>query len=125
MSFWDIIWFIIISYVFVAWLMVLFTIISDVFRDRDLSGLAKAAWVLALVFVPFLTALVYLAMRGPGMAQRQNRVLEQARAQQEDYIRSVATTNGAAADIAQAKSLMDAGTINQAEFDAIKQKALA
>ena len=125
MSFWDVIWFILISYVFIAYLMLLFNIIGDVFRDRELSGFAKAAWMFALVFVPFLTAIVYLISRGAGMAERQYQAAERARSRQDDYIRSVASSNGAAADIAQAKSLLDSGAIDQTEFDAIKRMALA
>jgi hypothetical protein len=127
MDFWDFIWFLIISYVFIAYLMMLFMIISDVFRDRELSGFAKAAWMIALIFLPFLTAIVYFISRGAGMAERRYQAAEQARSQQEDYIRSVASSNGggAASDIAQAKSLLDSGAIDQAEFDALKRKALA
>ncbi len=125
MSFWDFVWFIVISYVFIAYLMMLFNIIGDIFRDRELSGFGKAAWMIALVFVPFLTAIVYLISRGSGMAERHYQAAEQARSRQDDYIRSVASSNGAASDIAQAKSLLDSGAITQTEFDALKQKALA
>jgi hypothetical protein len=69
MSFWDVVWFIFISFAFVAYLMVMFSIISDLFRDRDASGVAKAVWVVALIFLPFLTSLVYLIVRGRGMAE--------------------------------------------------------
>jgi hypothetical protein len=125
-SFWDIIWFIVISFVFVAYLMMLFNIIGDVFRDRELSGFAKALWMIALIFLPFLTAIVYLISRGSGMAERQYQAVEQARSRQDDYIRSVAGgSTGTADEIARAKSLLDSGAINQTEYDAIKQKALA
>ena len=127
MDFWDFLWFLLISYLFIAYLMMLFMIISDVFRDRELSGFLKAAWMIALIFLPFLTAIVYFISRGSGMAERQHQAAEQARSQQENYIRSVASSNGssAASDIAQAKSLLDSGAIDQAEFDALKRKALA
>ena len=126
-SFWDFFWFIIISYVFIAYLMMLFNIIGDIFRDRELSGFAKGAWMVALIFLPFLTALVYLISRGQGMAERQYKAVEQARSRQDDYIRSVASSerSSSADEIAQAKSLLDSGAINQAEFDALKAKALA
>lgn len=120
---WDFIWMFFTIFVFFAWLMALFSIIGDLFRDRALSGWAKAVWLLFLIFVPFLTALVYLIARGSGMAER---ALSQAKAQKsatDDYIRSV--SGGAAGEIAQAKALLDAGTISQAEFDALKAKALA
>ena len=64
MSFWDIVWFIFISFAFVAYLMVMFSILSDLFRDRDTSGIVKAVWVVALIFLPFLTSLLYLIIRG-------------------------------------------------------------
>jgi hypothetical protein len=124
-SFWDFFWFIIISYVFIAYLMMLFNIIGDIFRDRELSGFAKGAWMVALIFLPFLAALVYLISRGTGMAQRQYKAVEQARSQQDDYIRSVAGSTSSADEIAQAKALLDTGAINQAEFEGLKAKALA
>jgi hypothetical protein len=127
-SFWDFFWFIIISYVFIAYLMMLFNIIGDIFRDRELPGIAKGVWMVALIFVPFVTAIVYLISRGSGMAQRQYQAVEQQRSKQDEYIRSVAGSGGggtAADEIARAKSLLDSGAIDQAEFNALKAKALA
>jgi biopolymer transport protein ExbB/TolQ len=124
MSFWDIVWFIIISFAFVAYLMVLFSIIGDLFRDPDESGAMKAVWIVALIFLPFLTALLYLVIRGKGMAERQVNALEQAKADQDAYIRQVAGTSGPADQIAQAKAMLDAGAINQAEYDRLKAHAL-
>ena len=124
MSFWDIIWFIIVSFAFIAYLMVMFQIIGDLFRDRETSGAMKAVWIIALILFPFLTAVVYLVARGKGMHERQASALREARAGQEDYIRSVATASPAD-QIAQAKGLLDSGAISQAEFDALKAKALA
>ena len=124
MSFWDIIWFIIVSFAFIAYLMVLFNIIGDLFRDRSVSGGMKAVWMICLIFLPFLTAVVYLIARGQGMYERQADAMQQARASQEEYIRSVAAASPAD-QIAQAKGLLDSGAISQAEFDALKAKALA
>jgi hypothetical protein len=124
MSFWDIIWFIIVSFAFIAYLMVMFQIIGDLFRDRETSGAMKAVWIIALILFPFLTAVVYLVVRGKGMYERQASALHDARASQEDYIRSVATASPGD-QIAQAKGLLDSGAISQAEFDALKAKALA
>ncbi|KAA9110259.1 SHOCT domain-containing protein [Microbacterium rhizomatis] len=126
-SFWDIIWWFLWIFVFVAYLFVLFAILGDLFRDHKLNGWWKAVWIVFLVFFPFITALVYLIARGRGMAERGQ---AQAKAQQEAqaaYIQSVA--GGAAAsspadEIAKAKTLLDAGTITQAEYDQIKTKAL-
>jgi predicted PurR-regulated permease PerM len=124
MSFWDIIWFIIVSFAFIAYLMVLFNIIGDLFRDRSVSGVMKAVWMICLIFLPFLTAILYLIVRGPKMYERQAEALQQVRASQDDYIRSVAAASPAD-QIAQAKGLLDSGAISQAEFDALKAKALS
>ena len=125
MSFWDIIWFIIVSFAFIAYLMVLFNILGDLFRDKDLSGGLKAVWVICLIFLPFVTALVYLITRGHGMAERQAESVGQMREAQDAYIKSVAAGTSPSDQILQAKALLDAGTINQAEYDALKAKARA
>jgi predicted PurR-regulated permease PerM len=125
MSFWDIIWFIIVSFAFIAYLMVMFNILGDIFRDKGLSGGLKAVWVICLIFLPFLTALVYLIARGRGMAERQAATVGRMQEAQDAYIKSVAGSKSAAEEIAQAKSLLDAGTISQAEYDTLKAKALA
>jgi hypothetical protein len=124
MSFWDVVWFIFISFAFVAYLMVMFSIIGDLFRDRDVSGVAKAAWVIALIFLPFLSSLVYLITRGTGMAERAGRAAEVARQRQDAYIREVAGKTTPTDQIAQARAMFDAGAISQSEFDALKTKAL-
>ncbi len=124
MSFWDIVWFIIISFAFVAYLMVMFSILVDLFRDREESGLMKAVWVVALIVFPLLTALVYLIVRGRGMAERQMRDTAAAQAQQEQYIREVAAKSSPADQIAQARKMLDDGMISQPEFERLKEKAL-
>jgi hypothetical protein len=124
MSFWDVVWFIFISFAFVAYLMVMFSIISDLFRDRDVSGVAKALWVVALIFVPFLSSLVYLITRGRGMAERSFRSAAEARQQQDAYIRQVAGQTSPTDQIAQARAMLDSGVISQSEYDALKTKAL-
>jgi hypothetical protein len=124
MSFWDVVWFIFISFAFVAYLMVMFSIISDLFRDRDVSGVAKALWVVALIFVPFLSSLVYLITRGRGMAERGFRSAAEARQQQDAYIRQVAGQTSPTDQIAQARAMLDSGVISQSEYDALKTKAL-
>ncbi|WP_395696152.1 SHOCT domain-containing protein [Nocardioides sp.] len=124
-SFWDFFWFVIAFFLLMAYLMVLFQILTDMFRDRELSGWWKAVWVLFLIFFPFITALVYLIARGRGMAERQVSAIKAAQADQEAYIRSVTGSGATAADqIAQAKGLLDSGAISQEEFDALKAKAL-
>jgi hypothetical protein len=124
MSFWDIVWFIFISFAFFAYLMVLFSIVSDLFRDRDVSGVMKAIWVVALIFLPFVTALVYLITRGRSMAERASDGAEMARRQQDAHIREVAGKTTPADQIAQAHAMLDAGTISQSEYDVLKTKAL-
>jgi len=124
-SFWDIIWFIIVSFAFIAYLMVLFNVVIDLFRDHSMSGGMKAIWIVGLVLVPMLTAIVYVVTRGKGMAERQMAAQNQIVAAQDAYIKSVAGTTSAADEIAQAKALLDAGTITEAEFGALKAKALA
>ena len=124
-SFWDWFWLLIWTFVFVCYLMVLFQIIIDLFRDKDLSGWWKALWIIFLIIFPFLAALVYLIARGRGMAERRAGEMQQAQAATDQYIQSVATKGNPADQIASAKALLDSGTINQEEFDKLKQKALA
>jgi hypothetical protein len=123
--FWSVLWF---FFLFI-WIMILVHILSDLFRDHSLSGGAKTLWVLFLVFLPFLAVLVYLLTRGKGMAERAAARQQQAQEQFEGYVRTVATTGDATAapadQITRAKQLLDAGTIDQAEFDRLKAKALA
>ena len=125
-NFWSIIWIVIWSFLFVAYLMVFFYILMDLFRDSELSGWWKALWIVALIFVPFLTALVYLITRGRGMADRRAAEARQSQDETNAYIQQV-TGSGVspAAGIAAAKTLLDDGTISQSEFDQLKAKALA
>jgi hypothetical protein len=124
MSFWDIVWFIVITFAFMAYLMVLFHICADLFRDQEESGFAKAVWIVALIFLPVLTSLVYLIARGSGMAERSMRSAENLKRQQDAYIREVAGQATPADQIAQAKSMLDTGAISQSEYDQLKAKAL-
>jgi hypothetical protein len=124
-NFWNIVLWFFWVFAFVAYLFVLLTIFSDLFRDSKLSGWLKAVWVVFLIFVPFLTALVYLIARGTGM---QERGLAEAKRQQEAtnaYIQSVAKPTSPTDEIAKASELFKAGTITQAEYDALKARALA
>ena len=126
MSFWQIVWFIFIFFAFMAYLMVLFSIISDLFRDDSVSGGMKALWIVLLIFFPLIVALIYLIMRGKGMEQRRHADAQMVADQRDSYIRTLASTPMSPADhIARAKELLDAGTISQEEFDQLKAKALA
>ena len=122
-NFWDTVLLILMTFVLVAYLLVLFQIIVDLFRDKNLGGFSKAIWFIGLVFLPFLTALVYIIFRGRGMSERQVAAVRDARAETHAYIRSVAGKS-AAEQIADAKALLDAGTINADEFARLKAKAL-
>ncbi|GAA4470776.1 SHOCT domain-containing protein [Rhodococcus olei] len=123
MSFWDIIWFIIVSFAFIAYLMLLFLILTDLFRNEKASGWVKAIWVVFLIFLPFLTALVYLIVNGSAMTSRSVRAAQRAKDMQDAYFREVAGRS-ATAQIADAKALLDTGAITEAEFQALKDKAL-
>jgi hypothetical protein len=123
-SFWDVMWFIFVSFAFVAYLMVMFWILGDLFRDRETSGIAKAVWIVALIFLPLLTSLVYLIARGGGMADRARRSAEAQKQAQDAYIRDVAGKTTPTDQIAQARGLLDAGVISQSEYDTLKTKAL-
>lgn len=125
MSFWDFFWLLVWSFFFVAFLMALFQIVVDLFRDPELSGWWKALWMLFILFLPVLGALVYLVARGNGMAKRQMREVTEAKSATDAYIQSVAKQSNPAEQIATAKGLLDSGAISQAEFDALKAKALA
>ena len=125
MDFWDFLWLLVWSFLFVCFLMVLFQIFGDLFRDPDLSGWAKAAWVIGLIVFPWLMILIYLIARGKGMAERQAAAMRSARQSTDEYIKSVASSSSPADQISSAKALLDSGAITQAEFDQLKAKALA
>ena len=109
-------------FVFVAWIMVLFTILSDLFRDHGLSGWGKAAWVLFLIFVPFLAALIYLIARGGGMRERSIAQQQEAKEQFDAYVRQ--TAGGGADELAKLSDLRDKGAITDEEFQRAKDKLL-
>ena len=124
MSFWNYFWLVVEIFFFFAYLVVLFMIITDLFRDHRLSGWWKAVWVICLIIFPLVTALVYVIARGNGMAQRQAETQRQAKAATDSYIRDVAGASPAD-QIATAKQLLDSGAIDQAEFEKLKTAALA
>lgn len=128
MDFWTWIAWFFWAFVFFAYLMVLFSILGDLFRDSSVNGWVKAIWIIFLIFVPFLTALIYLIARGNGMTKRSMEQAAEMRKAQDEYIRQAAGSAGGGStvdDISKAKSLLDSGAISQAEFDALKAKALA
>lgn len=124
-SFWDFFWFTVSFFLLMAYLVVLFQILTDLFRDKAVSGWIKAVWVFFLIFVPFLTSLIYLIARGQGMAERNIEAMQLAQADADAYIRSVAVSSASPAEeISKAKALLDSGAISQQEFDHLKAKAL-
>ena len=115
---------IIVIFFFVIWIWILVVILSDLFRDHELSGWLKAVWVLFLVFIPFLTALVYLIARGHGMRERAIAQQAEAKKQFDQYVQEQATAASPAEELAKLSDLKDKGAISQEEFDAQKAKLL-
>jgi hypothetical protein len=124
-STWDFLWHFLIIFAWIAYLLVLFQILVDLFwRDHKTSGWVKAVWVVFLILVPWLTALVYLIARGQGMAERARAAALQAKQETDQYIREAAGRSPAQ-EIEHAKQLLDSGAISQPEFDSLKAKALS
>jgi high-affinity K+ transport system ATPase subunit B len=110
---------------FVVWIWILITILTDLFRDHELSGWAKAAWVLFLVFIPFLTALIYLIARGEGMRDRTVKAQADAKKHFDEYVRQQAHASSPADELHKLAELKDKGALTQEEFDRAKEKLLA
>ena len=121
----DVLWTMLIFFAWIIWFWLLITVFGDVFRRRDASGFTKVLWIIFVILVPFLGVFIYLLVTHDGMTERSVNQAQAQRAQMDDYVRSVAGSGGAAAEIEKAKGLLDSGAITQAEFDAIKAKALA
>jgi hypothetical protein len=121
----NIFWTMLIFFAWVIWIWMVVSLLTDVFSRHDLSGWIKALWAMFVVVLPFLGVLIYLITNGTGMAERKAQQAQAARSQYEEHIRTVAGSGGAAAEIEQAKQLLDSGAVTQAEFDALKAKALA
>ncbi|GAA1828350.1 SHOCT domain-containing protein [Agromyces salentinus] len=126
MNVWDFFVWLFWFYIVVTCIWIFITVFIDIFRDPTLNGWAKALWVIFLVFLPFLAALIYLIARGRSMTERRVAEVQATRAQNDDYIRSVATSPASAAsEIESGKRLLDSGAITAAEFETLKAKALA
>jgi hypothetical protein len=121
----DILWTMLIFFLWVMWFWLLIVIIGDVFRRRDIGGGKKTIWLLFVLFVPFIGVLAYVLANSDSMAERNMERARRDQAQFDTYVRDTAGSGGAAAEIDKAKGLLDSGAITQAEFDAIKAKALA
>jgi hypothetical protein len=121
----DIIWTMLVFFAFVIWFSLLITVFADLFRRPDISGWGKAGWMLLVVALPYLGVFIYMIAQGARMAERKGEEARARRAELDDHVRDVASNGGATDRIAEAKGLLDSGAIDAAEFDRIKQKALA
>ena len=121
----EVVWTMLVFFAFVVWLWILFTVLTDIFRRHDESGLAKVLWIVFIIIIPYFGVFIYLIAEHKGMTERAIKQQKAAQAQIDQYVKSVAGQSDPAEQIAKAKQLLDGGTISQAEFDQIKQKALA
>jgi hypothetical protein len=121
----DILWTMLVLFAWVIWFWLLIIVFGDLFSRHDISGWGKAGWILLVVVLPYLGVFIYLISQGAQMAERRDKQSQAARSEFDDYVKNVAAPGGAAAEIDKAKQLLDSGAITQAEFDAIKAKALA
>ena len=121
----DILWDILIIFAWVIFIWIAITVLIDVFRRHDISGWAKAAWVVFVVILPWIGVLAYLIFNHSGMSERSAKEARTQQAQFDDYVRQAAGGGGAASEIERAKQLLDSGAITQEEFESLKAKALA
>ena|SRR5436189_5708492 len=118
----DVVWTMLIFFAWVIWFWLLIVVFGDIFRRRDIGGGMKALWIIFVIILPYLGVFIYLIAEHSGMADRNVQQAQASQQQMDDYVRSV--SGGSAAEIEKAKGLLDSGAITQAEFDAIKAKAL-
>ena len=122
----DVFWTMLVFFLWIAWFMLLFRIIGDIFRRRDIGGGGKTLWMIFVIILPFLGVFIYLIAEGNKMGERDLKQAQQSQAQFDDYVQSVAGSGGgAAAEIEKAKALLDSGAISQEEYERLKQRALA
>jgi len=121
----DVLWTLFVIFIWVIWFWLLITVFADVFRRHDIGGGKKTLWLIFVIIVPFLGVFIYLISQSSAMAERNAKQMEAQQAQMDSYVKSVAGSGGAAAEIEKAKQLLDSGAISQAEYDAIKTKALS
>jgi hypothetical protein len=121
----DVMWSMFIFFLWILWFWLLFMCFADIFRRHDLSGFGKTAWIIFMIILPFLGVFIYIISQGSGMHERSAQQVQSQRQEFDTYVRETAGSGGAAGEIERAKALLDQGTINQSEFDAIKAKALA
>ena len=121
----DVLWTLIIFFVWIIWFFLLFRVIVDIFRRKDIGGGSKTLWLLFVILLPFLGVFVYLIVNSDEMADRDARQAQASQQQFDSYVKEVAGTGGAAAEIDKAKQLRDSGAITQEEFNSLKAKAIA
>jgi hypothetical protein len=121
----EVFWTLLIFFAFIIWLWILFTVFTDIFRRHDTSGFVKVLWIIFIIIVPYFGSFIYLIVEHKGMTERAIAAQKQAQSQVDQYVKSVAGASDPTEQIAKGKQLLDSGTITQAEFDQIKQKALA
>lgn len=121
----DVLWTMLVFFLWVAWFMLLFRVFADIFRRRDIGGGGKVLWLIFVIALPFLGVFAYLIAQNKAMTERDANDAQAAQQQFDDYVKSVASSDGAATEIDKAKHLLDSGAITQSEYDAIKAKALA
>src|SRR4029077_8503757 len=121
----EVFWTMLIFFAFVIWIWILITVLIDIFRRHDTSGFAKVLWIIFIIVLPYLGVFVYLIVEHKGMTERAVKQQQSAQQQMDQYVQSVAAKTDPAEQITKAKQLLDNGTITQAEFDQMKQKALA
>jgi hypothetical protein len=121
----DVVWTMLIFFGWVIWFWLLITVFSDLFRRHDLGGGGKVLWCIFVILLPFLGVFIYLLVEHQGMTDRTVQQTQAAQQEFDSYVKNVAATSGPAGEIEHAKQLLDSGTITQAEFDALKAKALA
>ncbi len=121
----DVFWTMLVFFFWVIWIWILITVLIDLFRRHDISGWGKAAWALFVIVLPYLGVFVYLITQGGKMAERRAEEIRASQASFDQYVRDAAGSSGPTDQIAKAKELLDSGAIDQAEFEALKAKALA
>jgi len=121
----SVMWTLLVIFAWVIWFWLLITVFADLFRRHDTSGWSKALWIIFVIIFPFLGVLIYLIAESKGMAERNQKQAQASQAEFDSYVKSVASSNSPTDQIAQGKQLLDSGAITQAEFDALKAKALA
>ena len=122
--FMSVMWTLLVIFAWVIWFWLLITVFADIFRRHDISGWVKALWIIFVIIFPFLGVLIYLIAESKGMAERNQKQAQAAQSEFDSYVKNVAAQSDPTEQIAKGKQLLDSGAITQAEFDALKTKAL-